>query len=153
RPVLPQPRRRPRGGGAGQVAAVADSRIPRRLLGVRAKRALSTGLLAALAAAALLLPAAADAADSIYWSNLGFGSNDGSVRAGPLAGSSAGPAQDLFAGEGSPVGVALNPAAGKIYWANQTGGTIRAGNLDGSGSPSDLFSGGSADGVAVDPDA
>jgi hypothetical protein len=51
--------------------------------------------------------------------------------------------------------VAIDPAAGKIYWANQTAsGAIRVGNLAGGGSPQSLFTAESFPvGVAIDPAA
>ena len=98
----------------------------------------TAGLLAVLVA--LLLPASASAADSIYWSRED-GSN--SIRYGPLSGDNGGstPAQTLFNDGGRPCGVALNPAAGKAYWANWDSGEIRVGNLDGTGTASTLFGG------------
>ncbi|HEY2654694.1 MAG TPA: hypothetical protein VGI55_02825 [Solirubrobacteraceae bacterium] len=56
--------------------------------------------------------------------------NSGAVRLGDLGGSGA---HDLFTGESSPDGVAIDPAAGTIYWADTTAGTIRVANLDGTG--------------------
>ncbi len=95
----------------------------------------------------LLLPATASAADSIYWA-----SESGFVGVGNLDGS--GTASTLFGSEGAPCGVAINPAAGKIYWTNFSSGTIRVANLDGSGTASTLFSGeAGACGVAIDPAA
>jgi hypothetical protein len=38
-------------------------------------------------------------------------------------------------------GLAIDPGAGKIYWGNFTTGTIRVGNLDGTGTPQSLFAG------------
>ena len=112
----------------------------------------TAGLLAVLVA--LLLPASASAADSIYWSRED-GSN--SIRFGPLSGDNGGstPAQTLFDDGGAPCGIAANPAAGKIYWANWSTGEIRVANLDGTlGSASTLFAEpGNVCGVAVDPAA
>ena len=109
----------------------------------------TAGLLAVLVA--LLLPASASAVDSIYWSNED-GSN--SIRYGPLSGDNGGstPAQTLFNDGGRPCGVALNPAAGKAYWANWDSGEIRVGDLDGTGANT-LFDDGIVNvcGVAVDP--
>jgi DNA-binding beta-propeller fold protein YncE/Ca2+-binding RTX toxin-like protein len=95
-------------------------------------------------ALALLLPATASAADSIYWGNEGS-----AVRVGNLDGT--GTASDVAAG--SPCGVAIDSAAGKIYWANWFSGTIQRGNLDLTGTPETLFSAPSSNlcGVAVDP--
>ena len=52
-------------------------------------------------------------------------------------------------------GSRLNPAAGKIYWANWNSGEIRVANLDGTGTASTLFAapGNNLCGVAVDPAA
>ena len=81
---------------------------------------------AGLMALGVLMPATASADDSIYWSRED-GSN--SIRFGPLTGST--PAQTLFDDGGAPCGIAANPAAGKIYWANWNTGEIRVANLDG----------------------
>ena len=81
-----------------------------------------------------------------------WGNESGPVRSGNLDGT--GGASDVFAGE-TPCGVAINSAAGKIYWASWNAGLIRVGNLDGSGSASTVFSEAGANlcGVAVDPAA
>jgi DNA-binding beta-propeller fold protein YncE len=112
-----------------------------RVLGVAAAGVMALGV---------LLPATASADDSIYWSRED-GSN--SIRFGPLTGST--PAQTLFDDGGAPCGIAANPAAGKIYWANWSTGEIRVANLDGTlGSASTLFAEpGNLCGVAVDPAA
>ncbi len=99
--------------------------------------------------AALLLPASASAADSIYWA-----SESGFVGVGNLDGS--GTASTLFGSEGGPCGVAIDPAADKIYWTNFSSGTVRVANLDGTGTASTLTnasSEGNPCGVAVDPAA
>lgn len=58
----------------------------------------------------------------------------------------------LFGGEANPTGVAIDPAAGAIYWSDAGTGQIRVGHLDGHGAPRTLFAGESAPtGVAVDP--
>ena len=104
--------------------------------------ALTCLVLLALAAAA---PPSAHAADSIYWAD----GATGTIQAGNLDGSGA--AANLFAGESTPEGVAIDPATNRIYWAN-IGGTIRVANLDGSGAPANLFAGESNPfGVAIDP--
>ena len=99
---------------------------------------------AALAATlAVLLCPTAEAADSLYWSI-----SSGSIRYASLVGS--GSAQNLYTGEGFTNGVAIDAAAGKIYWA--TGSAIRVANLDGSGAPQDLYAGESvSNGLAIDP--
>jgi hypothetical protein len=87
---------------------------------------------------------AVDAATGkIYWTDFGtYGDSNGAIRVGNLDGS--GTAQNLGAGytsEDGPIGIAIDPTAGKVYWADQSSGTIRVGNLDGSGAPLTLYSG------------
>ncbi len=104
-------------------------------------------LLAVLAA--LLLPATASAADSIYWGN-----EFSALRVGNLDGT--GP-QDVVAGK--PCGVAIDAAAGKIYWANWDPGKIQRADLDVTDADNDgpevetLFDapGNHLCGVALDP--
>lgn len=97
-----------------------------------------------MCAAGWLAPGAR-ASDSLYWSSY---TSSGAIRFGDLAGTGA---QDLFTGENSPEGVAIDPAAGKIYWADTTAGTIRVANLDGTGAQN-LYTGESQpSGVAIDP--
>jgi len=103
--------------------------------------------LAVLACATAWLAPAASASDSIYWSSY---TSSGGIRFGDLGGSGA---HDLLTGESSPEGVAIDPAAGTIYWADTTSGTIRVANLDGTGAR-DLYTGESQpSGVAIDPAA
>ena len=56
-----------------------------------------------------------------------------------------------------PVGVALDPAANKIYWANSDNNTISFANLDNSGGGGQLSTAGATvsdpEGVAIDPAA
>ena len=88
------------------------------------------------------------AADSVYWGTNGAGT----IRVANLDGT--GTASTLFAGEGGPCGVAIDPSAGKIYWVNFNSNTVRVGNLDGTGTASTLFTeAGSLCGVAIDPTA
>ncbi len=96
----------------------------------------------------LLVAPMALAANSIYWSI-----SSGPIRAGNLDGT--GSAASLFTKGGSePLGVAIDPAAGKIYWADFGAGTIRVANLNGTGSPSTLFTGEITPyGLAIDPAA
>jgi DNA-binding beta-propeller fold protein YncE len=90
---------------------------------------------------------AASGADSLYWS-----AGNSAIRTGPLDGSA--PASDLFPTESGPFGVAIDPATGKIYWADYSAGAIRVANLNGSGSPQNLYTGESfPQGVAIDPTA
>jgi sugar lactone lactonase YvrE len=105
------------------------------------------GLLLVVSLAAAWLAPAALAADSVYWSE---GGPSAPIRVGNLSG---GAASDLFTGENTPQGVAIDAAAGKIYWATEFG-DIRVANLDGSGAATSLFSGENIPaGVAIDPAA
>ena len=78
--------------------------------------------------AMLLLPATANAADSLYWGN-----RERRHDPGRKPGRLGEPWVPDRSGEGGPCGVALDPAAGKVYWANFGGGEIQVANLDGSG--------------------
>ena len=73
----------------------------------------------ALMALGVLLPATASADDSIYWSRE---ASDDSIRFGPLTGNNGpgatAPPRPCSSDGGAPCGIAANPAAGKIYWAN-----------------------------------
>ncbi len=99
------------------------------------------------------------AAGKIYWADTGTGAGTGTatgtgaIRVANLDGTGA---RDLFTGESQPSGVAIDPAAGLIYWADAVrgAGTIRVGNLDGSGAARTLFAGEDWPvGVAIDPAA
>jgi hypothetical protein len=85
-------------------------------------------VLAAVSLAALWLPAGAGASDRLYF---GTGSTISYVN---LDGSG-GADLDTGAATVSPVrGIALDPAAGRIYWANSSpANRISYANLDGSG--------------------
>ena len=62
---------------------------------------------------------------------------------------------DLFTDGSAVASVAIDPAAGNIYWTNNTSGTIEVGPITwGQGTASDhaLFTGQThAEGIAVDP--
>jgi DNA-binding beta-propeller fold protein YncE len=109
-------------------------------------RAATVTALLFVAAVTALLPAGAGAADGsgarIYWSN-----ESGAVRFANVDGSGG---TTLFGVEGGPCGVALDPAAGKVYWTNFPSGEIRAANLNGSGTASTLFTDAGACAVALD---
>jgi hypothetical protein len=93
------------------------------------------------------LASAASASDSIYWSSY---TSAGAIQLGDLGGSAA---HTLVTGESSPEGVAIDSAAGKIYWADTGTGAIRVANLDGTGAR-DLYTGETqVSGVAIDPAA
>jgi hypothetical protein len=95
--------------------------------------------------AVVWLAPAALASDSIYWSSYRDG---GGIRIGGLDGTGA---RDLVTPESSPEGIAIDPAAGKIYWADTTSGAIRVANLDGSGVQNLYTSESRPSGVAIDP--
>ena len=81
------------------------------------------------ALAAIALPFTSHAADLVVW---GIEAQSGAaVRAANLDGS--GIPSDLVPNEGAPCGVAIDPAAGKIYWTDFAfgGGGVRVANLDG----------------------
>ena len=52
---------------------------------------------------------------------------------GPGTWTALGAASNVFGSSQTPCGVAIDPAAGKIYWTNWFGGGLRVGNLDGTG--------------------
>jgi DNA-binding beta-propeller fold protein YncE len=106
-----------------------------------------SGVVASCLTALAWLAPAALATDSIYW---GSYQPNGGIRIGSLDGTGA---RDLVAAESSPEGIAIDPAAGKMYWADTTSGAIRVANLDGSGAR-DLYTGETQpSGVAIDPAA
>lgn len=120
-------------------------------------RGTTLGCALALSICAIGGLASTASADSIYWSSY---TNPGGILVGDLGGAGT---QRLFSGEISPEGVAIDPAAGKIYWAETGTGAgtgtangtsaIRVANLDGTGAR-DLYTGESqASGVAIDPSA
>jgi sugar lactone lactonase YvrE len=113
----------------------------------RAWRLLLSTLAVCIAAAA---QGAAALGNNVYWTDNG----SGTVRVGNAAGKFyAYSASNLFAGESSPLGVALDPSTGRIYWADSTAGTIRVGNLDGTGAQN-LFTGETdPEGLTIDPAA
>ena len=107
-------------------------------------------------AAVLLVLATAPAtlgADRAYWANgndtISYANLDGSGGGGQLNLSGATPS--------GPRGVAVDPVAGRIYWANQGNDTISYANLDGSGGGGQLNVAGATivkpHGLAIDPTA
>src|SRR3989442_2425258 len=92
-------------------------------------------LLGGAAWAALAVPAAASAADGIYWANPG----SGKIRVGNLNGG--GTPADLFPSttESDPFVLALVPAPGEIQRAHNNTPNNPAGHLHGSCSPTDTF--------------
>jgi DNA-binding beta-propeller fold protein YncE len=74
---------------------------------------------------------AAFGADTVYWSN--EGSNAHPISFAALDGSGGGNLQTTGAPANLPAGVAIDSAAGKVYWANESTGKISYASLDGSG--------------------
>ncbi|HVQ60239.1 MAG TPA: hypothetical protein VMS60_15160 [Solirubrobacterales bacterium] len=84
------------------------------------------GALLGALAVVLLFAGSAWAADSVYW----VSGEDGPIVRAPLAG---GAASSVPVGAPSPSGVAIDAAAGRVYWADTISKTINSANLDGSG--------------------
>ena len=66
----------------------------------------------------------------MYWTDTG---GIGDIRRANLDGTGQ---QVLVTGQNSPVGIALDPVAGQMYWANQFGGTIWRANFEWHGAAS-----------------
>ncbi len=110
------------------------------------------GLVALVAACAVLLPAAARGADRIYWANfqndtIAFANLDGSGGGGIL--------NTTGATVKSPFGLAVDTAAGRIYWSNDVAdGSISYARLDGTGGGNLNTAGATTslpEGLALDP--
>ncbi len=105
----------------------------------------------------MALPAAAGAAERIYWSDY----DAGKISWANVDGSGGGVLPTLGATMNGPMGMTLDPAAGRVYWANwgpsdDPGHTIAYANLDGSGGgtlpiPQSIVDG--PHGLAIDPAA
>lgn len=101
------------------------------------------GIVALLCLLAALLPAAA-AANQVYWTE-----QEGVYRSETTPGSRV---ERLFGEGGELAGIAVDPGHDKVYWANYSAGTIMVGNLDGTGTPSVVYSGLDKPGaLALDP--
>jgi sugar lactone lactonase YvrE len=111
----------------------------------RHRRRLTLAIAAASVFVMLALTPMASAADRIYWSNFFGGSNDlGSISWANLDGSGGGNLNTSGAPMDGPMGIAINSAAGRLYWTNfgndqdgsgagGNGTAISYANLDGSG--------------------
>lgn len=92
------------------------------------------------------------AADRIYWSSSSSSVN--AISFTRLDGSGGADLATTGATLNGPYGVGLDPAAGRVYWANSTGNTISFASLDGSGGGGDLNTTGATvntpSGLAVD---
>ena len=100
-----------------------------------ARRQTVVALLALVAA--LLAPALARGADRIYWSNFGAPER---ISFANLDGTGGTDLNTAGATIKVPIGVALDPVGGRIYWTNQTAlpPKISFANLDGSGGAGDF---------------
>ncbi len=94
------------------------------------------GALSCLIACAALFPGKGLAADRVYWVN---GSASNSISFANLDGSGGADLSLMGATPGGPFGLALYPAAGRIYWADPGVNKISFANLDGSGGGGDLI--------------
>ncbi|GIK76517.1 MAG: hypothetical protein KJ006_06160 [Thermoleophilia bacterium] len=133
-------------GTTGSMRAIGTEAGPRR------GRRLSTLLLVALAAL-VALPASADATGRIYWSNF----EADTIAWADLDGSGGGTVDTTGATVDGPMGLTLDPAHGRIYWANwanHAGTTISWADLDGSGGGDLAITGATIagpHGLAIDP--
>ena len=108
--------------------------------------------LASLMVSVACLPAAARAADRVYWSDPGnelvqFANLDNSPGGGAL--------NTTGAMTSEPTAAAIDAAAGRIYWANDSGNSISFANLDNSGGGNLNTAGATPpnnpEGIAIDP--
>ena len=116
------------------------------------RRALVTGF--AIASAYVLLaftPATALAGNMVFWAN---DDNPGTVSGANLDNSGGLNEVPGMATSAFPIGVAIDPASNKVYWANFGANKISFANLDGSGG-GDLNTTGATvngpEGVDIDP--
>ena len=86
---------------------------------------------------ALLLASSAQAADRVYWANGGSESAN-RISWANLDGSDAGNLNTGAAPAGQPRGVAMDVAAGRVYWTARINNLISFTNLDGSGGGGNL---------------
>jgi hypothetical protein len=95
-------------------------------------KAMLGGALACLVLMAALLTSPAGAADRIYWTD----ESESALAFANLDGSGGGELRVSGTSVSGPEGLAIDAAAGRIYWANYSGAesqTIAFANLDGSG--------------------
>jgi len=110
----------------------------------------AASLVVAVAVAALLAPASAVAANSIYWGTEG----ENTISLANLDGSGGGDLGIAGATANNIIGVAIDAATGKVYWANNLANKISFANLDGSGGGDLPTTGATVNepfGVAIDP--
>ena len=98
--------------------------------------AVRSALQAAFLASTLVLACfagSAAAADRVYWANGGSTTNTNRIAYANLNGTGGGNLATAGATIGATRGVALDVAAGKVYWTSRDIGRISFANLDGSG--------------------
>ena len=107
---------------------------------------------AAVLAAACSAPAAS-AGNLLYWNNV----TADQIQSANLDGSGGGKAQDVSPDTiGTPEGIAIDPAAGKIYWADYGNSKIEFANLSGGGGGTLNTTGATISGpfgIGIDPQA
>jgi hypothetical protein len=91
----------------------------------------------ALVASFVLLASSAQAADRVYWANGGSDSAN-RISWANLDGSVGGNLNTAAAPAGQPRGVAMDVAAGRVYWTARTNNLISFTNLDGTGGGENL---------------
>jgi DNA-binding beta-propeller fold protein YncE len=95
-------------------------------------------------------------AGKVYWTEAAVlapgsgGTSDGSISRANVDGSGE---ETLITGLGDPIGVALDVAGGKIYWADSATIKLQRANLDGSVVENLLTNQGRPQGIALDLDA
>ncbi len=95
----------------------------------------ATALFAGVLASAVLLAclaASAHAADRVYWANDGFSAGSRIAYANLDGSGGAGVLNTTLAPSGSPRGVAIDIAGGRVYWTNRQQGVIAFAGLDAS---------------------
>jgi DNA-binding beta-propeller fold protein YncE len=90
-------------------------------------------------------PTVATAADSVFWANY---TTPGAIRSGDFANAAK---RDVGPGELGPQGIAIDAAAGKVYWASTGANAIKVANLDGTGARVLFPNESKATGLAIDP--
>jgi DNA-binding beta-propeller fold protein YncE len=91
----------------------------------------------------------------LYWADTNFGHpNESTISYANLDGSGGGDVETGAAAVEEPLGVAIDPTANRVYWANAFGNKISYANLDGSGGANLGTVGATVSeptGVAIDP--
>jgi hypothetical protein len=97
----------------------------------------------------------AQAADRVYWG--GYGANDPKISFANVNGTGGADLKSTGATIEEPLGLAIDAASGRVYWANDAAPKISFANLDGSGGGGDLNTTGATTnplaGIAVHPAA